>query len=1089
MRKTALAFLAVLVAAVLGTENSASAAMVVHNNKSAVEQLNMLSKNSQALASSLSKVSAGMRINSEADDASGYAISERMRAQIRNLEQQNEQGSGKPAMIGQGTGEGKTTAEILLAIKQQALSAAGGSGEQQTFRGEISQADEESASSSNKKAILLQAAADLGLPVDLQTGQAVAVLDEKNVYIEPAGETGQENPDTASPSSSLVILSPDSGTDQESEPVLGVIADLGNGGDGLQATFRMYGYTYRIGGSLVLENGAVIQLGNPQDWSDLSQQFGLVVMDRESGRMNYYSTVGSESLGLFPGELVRNRQLVLSSDIGPIVVAFDGLGNPVYQGTLAEVDPEGTGIAREFSDAGYAGGLPGIPDLESFPEEYMGHHFAREVLQEPTCTEKGTSIVYCTDDGCSLMSYGEELPAAGHLWEAPEYTWTPSEGGYECSALRVCVRDGNHTESENASVASEITVAPACGAEGQAVFTASFDNPAFSSQAKTVVLLALAHEWDEGTETSPTCLEPGTITRTCLLCGRTETVPGKEAAGHDWQVSSNIPASCEQEGQVVYICSRCRDTYTETKAAAGHQYSVTESAGPTCTENGYMIHTCKVCENTFREEGENALGHDFRVIRTDPPTCLENGSETWQCSRCRESYSTVLEAPGSHDYTVAENVPATCTKDGHITHVCSRCGDTVTENLQKKGHEWGEGVVTASTCLQNGFITYTCRNCQETRTEAGEKAPGSHDYKIAENVPATCTKEGHITQVCSRCGDTVTETLQKAAHEWNEGVVTASTCLQDGFITYTCRNCQETRTEAGEKAPGSHDYKVAENVPATCTKDGHITHVCSRCGDTVTETLQKTAHEWGEGVVTASTCLQNGFITYTCRNCQETRTEAGEKAPGSHDYKISENVPATCTKDGHITHVCSRCGDTVTENLQKKGHEWGEGVVTASTCLQDGFITYTCRNCQETRTVAGEKAPGSHDYKITENVPATCTKEGHITQVCSRCGDTVTENLQKAAHEWNEGIVTAPTCKEDGFTTYTCRNCSETRTEAGEKALGGEHQFVSASDDNYPFSDFDHPVMIDGEEKCPVYDKVICTRCHTVTLIVIDYVQ
>jgi hypothetical protein len=536
--------------------------------------------------------------------------------------------------------------------------------------------------------------------VDLQTGQAVAVLDEKNVYIEPAGETGQENPDTASPSSSLVILSPDSGTDQESEPVLGVIADLGNGGDGLQATFRMYGYTYRIGGSLVLENGAVIQLGNPQDWSDLSQQFGLVVMDRESGRMNYYSTVGSEALGLFPGELVRNRQLVLSSDIGPIVVAFDGLGNPVYQGTLAEVDPEGTGIARELSDAGYAEGLPGIPDLESFPDEYMGHHFAREVLQEPTCTEKGTSIVYCTDEGCSLMSYGEELPAAGHLWEAPEYTWTPSEGGYECSALRVCVRDGNHTESENASVASEITAAPACGAEGQAVFTASFDNPAFSSQAKTVALPALAHEWDEGTETSPTCLEPGTITRTCLLCGRTETVPGKEAAGH--------------------------------------QYSVTESAGPTCTENGYTIHTCKVCENTFREEGEKALGHDFRVIRTDPPTCLENGSETWQCSRCRESYSTVLEAPGSHDYTVAENVPATCTKDGHIKHVCSRCGDTVTENLQKKGHEWGEGVVTAPTCLQDGFITYTCRNCQETRTEAGEKAlGGEHQFVSAsdDNYP------------------------------------------------------------------------------------------------------------------------------------------------------------------------------------------------------------------------------------------------------------------------------------------------------------------------------------------------------------------
>jgi flagellin len=68
----------------------------------------------EMFSDSLSKVSAGMRINSEADDASGYAISERMRVQIRNLDQQNQQGSGQPAMIGQGTGEGKTTAENLL---------------------------------------------------------------------------------------------------------------------------------------------------------------------------------------------------------------------------------------------------------------------------------------------------------------------------------------------------------------------------------------------------------------------------------------------------------------------------------------------------------------------------------------------------------------------------------------------------------------------------------------------------------------------------------------------------------------------------------------------------------------------------------------------------------------------------------------------------------------------------------------------------------------------------------------------------------------------------------------------------------------
>ena len=65
------------------------AGMVVKNNMSAINTLNTLNKNHSALAKSLQKVSSGMRINSAADDASGYAISERMRVQIRSLDQDN----------------------------------------------------------------------------------------------------------------------------------------------------------------------------------------------------------------------------------------------------------------------------------------------------------------------------------------------------------------------------------------------------------------------------------------------------------------------------------------------------------------------------------------------------------------------------------------------------------------------------------------------------------------------------------------------------------------------------------------------------------------------------------------------------------------------------------------------------------------------------------------------------------------------------------------------------------------------------------------------------------------------------------------
>lgn len=60
---------------------------VIKNDMSALRSLNQLNKNSQLLGKSLQKVASGMKINSAADGASAYSISEKMRIQIRALNQ------------------------------------------------------------------------------------------------------------------------------------------------------------------------------------------------------------------------------------------------------------------------------------------------------------------------------------------------------------------------------------------------------------------------------------------------------------------------------------------------------------------------------------------------------------------------------------------------------------------------------------------------------------------------------------------------------------------------------------------------------------------------------------------------------------------------------------------------------------------------------------------------------------------------------------------------------------------------------------------------------------------------------------------
>jgi len=117
-------------------------AMVVKNNMSAIGTLNTLNKNSAALAKSLQKVSSGMKINSAADDASGFAISERMRVQIRSLDQANQNTQNGSSMMKTAEGAVSSTVEILKTLKEKVINAANDSNtdqDRQTIQKEMDQ--------------------------------------------------------------------------------------------------------------------------------------------------------------------------------------------------------------------------------------------------------------------------------------------------------------------------------------------------------------------------------------------------------------------------------------------------------------------------------------------------------------------------------------------------------------------------------------------------------------------------------------------------------------------------------------------------------------------------------------------------------------------------------------------------------------------------------------------------------------------------------------------------------------------------------------------------------------------------------------
>ena len=117
-------------------------AMVVKNNLMAVRTLNQLNQNNSELNKRLAKVSSGMKIISAGDDASGYSISERMREQIRSLNQDVQNVQNGSAMIKIASGGVEDIINVLRAMKEKAINAANDSNsedDRRTIQKELTQ--------------------------------------------------------------------------------------------------------------------------------------------------------------------------------------------------------------------------------------------------------------------------------------------------------------------------------------------------------------------------------------------------------------------------------------------------------------------------------------------------------------------------------------------------------------------------------------------------------------------------------------------------------------------------------------------------------------------------------------------------------------------------------------------------------------------------------------------------------------------------------------------------------------------------------------------------------------------------------------
>ncbi|MFZ3576864.1 flagellin [Virgibacillus sp. DJP39] len=98
--------------------------MKINHNIAALNTYNQLTNNQAASSNSLEKLSSGLRINKAADDAAGLAISEKMRGQIRGLEQATRNAQDGISLIQTAEGALNESHSILQRMRELAVQSA-----------------------------------------------------------------------------------------------------------------------------------------------------------------------------------------------------------------------------------------------------------------------------------------------------------------------------------------------------------------------------------------------------------------------------------------------------------------------------------------------------------------------------------------------------------------------------------------------------------------------------------------------------------------------------------------------------------------------------------------------------------------------------------------------------------------------------------------------------------------------------------------------------------------------------------------------------------------------------------------------------
>ena len=344
----------------------------------------------------------------------------------------------------------------------------------------------------------------------------------------------------------------------------------------------------------------------------------------------------------------------------------------------------------------YACVVAGCKETKTEDISATGHFEEIDQAVSATCLEKGfTEGKHCS--ACNeIFVAQDEISALGHDYEA-SYVWT----GFECEITLTCKNDSTHVVSDEMSVTSAVIVEADCEAEGNKLYTATyeFDGKTYTD-TKNETLSALGHDYEASYNWT------GFECEITLTCKKDAT----HVVSKNMTITSEVilDAKCESNGDKLYTSTITQDgkTYTDTKnetlPALGHDYEATYV---------WTDFDCKItltCKNNPSE----TITEDMVV---DSEVNLEAGCET----DGNRLYTATYEFDGkTYTDTKNETLPAFGHNEIDLEAREMTCGQTgltegkhcITCNTDTVPQTVTDITVDHSFVYSNG--AYKCKNCQ-----------------------------------------------------------------------------------------------------------------------------------------------------------------------------------------------------------------------------------------------------------------------------------------------------------------------------------------------------------------------------------------